>query len=611
MNVYNARRWESRQQEQQSKLQTDEGRRVRIAYLFTVNGRAVRQVLRLFKLLFNEEDYFYFHVDSRQQYMQQSLQDLERKFPDNVKVASGDERWATIWGGASLLKMLLSCIRNMINLGWKWDYVLNLSESDFLLKHPTELKDFLASNRGANFVKSHGRDTATFIKKQGLDRTFFECDNHMFRIGPRDLPGGIEMDGGSDWVCLSRDFATYILSEEPDDLLAGLFSVFNYTLLPAESFFHTALRNSRFCTTITNNNLRVTNWKRSQGCKCQHKAVVDWCGCSPNVFLESDETKIMNSQNRDVFFGRKFEPSVSMAAINMAEEMIYGLPKTSEETFNKDQYWENLYHHATDEHSQFEAKSLVTMIAQECSLRIANHKKIDLVDTTAYYFRDSLDSILVQFVLDGDRFECRTKHSYSTAVKHRNGILTVGSRMDVKEQIFRNVLGAVSQDSPPQLMFQFEEEAKESEPEQGMALWFDPSGKLDFINANVVVNKTKTLDVVTPKLRSKMAGIWTVVFVMEEFTSPPIDFLMLASNYKAKNDGYDEAFMQNHDHDNLIQDVKKHKLDHEHARGIFDGVTNAFYSIVNLCSEDQMENLERCSKTDWSSLSYDEKSNLD
>jgi len=41
-----------------------------------------------------------------------------------------------------------------------------------------------------NFVKSHGRETATFVKKQGLDRTFYECDNHMYRLGPRTLPDG-------------------------------------------------------------------------------------------------------------------------------------------------------------------------------------------------------------------------------------------------------------------------------------------------------------------------------------------------------------------------------------------------------------------------------------
>ena len=42
---------------------------VRVAYLFVVHGRGLRQILRLFKLLYDEKDYFYFHVDQRDTYL--------------------------------------------------------------------------------------------------------------------------------------------------------------------------------------------------------------------------------------------------------------------------------------------------------------------------------------------------------------------------------------------------------------------------------------------------------------------------------------------------------------------------------------------------------------
>ena len=35
--------------------------------------------------------------------------------------------------------------------------------------------------RENNFVKGHGREQDKFVKKQGLDKTFYECDNHMWR----------------------------------------------------------------------------------------------------------------------------------------------------------------------------------------------------------------------------------------------------------------------------------------------------------------------------------------------------------------------------------------------------------------------------------------------
>ena len=42
-------------------------------------------------------------------------------------------RMATIWGGASLLQMILSTMADLeyILTDWHWDYLINLSESDF------------------------------------------------------------------------------------------------------------------------------------------------------------------------------------------------------------------------------------------------------------------------------------------------------------------------------------------------------------------------------------------------------------------------------------------------------------------------------------------------
>ncbi len=52
-----------------------------------------------------------------------------RKFP-NADIAPW--RMATIWGGASLLSMLLRCMKDVLDKKeWKWDFFINLSESDY------------------------------------------------------------------------------------------------------------------------------------------------------------------------------------------------------------------------------------------------------------------------------------------------------------------------------------------------------------------------------------------------------------------------------------------------------------------------------------------------
>lgn len=211
--------------------------------------------------------------------------------------------------------MLLSCMKDLLESDWDWDFVLNLSESDFPIKSIDKLTDFLTANKNKNFVKSHGREVQRFIQKQGLDKTFVECDTHMWRIGERVLPLNIQIDGGSDWICLSRKFVEYVTAEEKDELIEGLLKIFRFTLLPAESFFHTAIRNSIFCDSYIDNNLHITNWKRKLGCKCQYRHICDWCGCSPNDFKPEDWIRLQATETKQLFFGRKFEPVVNQLVI--------------------------------------------------------------------------------------------------------------------------------------------------------------------------------------------------------------------------------------------------------------------------------------------------------
>ncbi len=86
------------------------------------------------------------------------------RFP-NIRMVQ--KRFATIWGGASLLQMLLSSMGELLEMpDWQWDFVMNLSESDYPLRPLEDLEEFLGRKKGKNFVKSHGRDTADFVRKQ-------------------------------------------------------------------------------------------------------------------------------------------------------------------------------------------------------------------------------------------------------------------------------------------------------------------------------------------------------------------------------------------------------------------------------------------------------------
>lgn len=86
-----------------------------------------------------------------------------------------------------------------------------------------------------NKVKYNSKNElcSRFIKKQGLDRLFHECDNHMWRLGERNIPEGLEVSGGSDWFSLTRRFVEYVINSQ-DELVSGLKQFYTYALLPAE-----------------------------------------------------------------------------------------------------------------------------------------------------------------------------------------------------------------------------------------------------------------------------------------------------------------------------------------------------------------------------------------
>ena len=290
----------------------------------------------------------------------------------------------------------------------------------------------------------------------------------MYRLGPRSLPDGLKLDGGSDWVCLSKDFVDYILDEEKrDNMLQGLFTIYNYTLLPAESFFHTALRNSQFCSSYVNNNLRITNWKRKLGCKCQHKSDVDWCGCSPMVFQMDDWEKIRKSKSREVFFARKFDAKISQSVINEIDQWILSeddsiSENNLDESFEK--YWENIFHHLDDDKSDNPVLELANVLVE--NIKIRDVKKVAQVEqVTALFIRDQLESLLVSYQNE-DGLEFESQYVINSQSKNFTNSdfeisLSVGTKFDVKENVFRSLVQVMGVAQVPQLLIKIEKARSE------------------------------------------------------------------------------------------------------------------------------------------------------
>ncbi|XP_077264454.1 xylosyltransferase oxt [Temnothorax americanus] len=635
------------QEARNSSLKNELEQPVRIAYLLTVNGRASRQVKRLISILYRSSHFFYIHVDARQDYLYREMLELEKLCKlNNIKVARGEGlRHASIWGGASLLTTFLKSAQQMLAYHQHWDFLVNLSESDFPLKSDNQLTEFLSWNKGMNFAKSHGREVQRFIAKQGLDKTFVECEARMWRTGDRKLPDGIQIDGGSDWFALSRDFVEYVADPNPDQLVANLLKLFKYTLLPAESFFHTVLRNSRFCNTYIDNNLHMTNWKRKLGCKCQYKAVVDWCGCSPNDFKLEDFNRLRNTVDRNIFFARKFEPVIDHRIIDRVEEWLYP-DRTNKTTrsWGYNAYWQSLYHRADlsplpDDALLTLSYSLARLVYRKLNV---NHKNVRLLENTAYFRDNRFAGILIlaenkEEYSDGRarRVEAliSMRHNFSASRLWSGKIrsLSVSTDYDQKEQTFRNLMGSMGPYSTPILAYEFDPGV--TIPQNVSILWIDPHGRLADVNY-LLLEEMTLVGHVKPQLNEQLAvGTWRLLLVADTQLMAKLKFLVNPLSYwktkkidldKAKEilDGPNAVYRITEEMNKSWSKIAKAAMANEpitHSRNRIgedlddwlDRSVYEHYEIGEVCDADDEirseSKLQKCLDTPWSSLSPDSK----
>lgn len=506
------------------------------------------------RIIYRPHHVYLIHVDARQDYLFRNLLALELKYP-NIRLTR--KRHASIWGGASLLDVILEALEQLLEMDSRWQFAFNLSESDFLLRSIEDLESLLAANPGRNFLKSHGRQTRQFIHKQGLDRVFHQCEGRMWRLGDRSLPAGIRIDGGSDWIGVTRQLAQYAtgmsangVKGESDSLLKGLKELYKHTLLPAESFFHVLVLNSRFCDTFVDNNLRMTLWRRSQGCLCQHKHVVgmekfssvlnpvhisiislaslDWCGCSPMVFRTGDWSQLLSvmAKSPTIFFARKFESSIDQSVMNRLEEKFVANASLAYPGW--DSYWENAYHVADVTPRPHPALIAVTKSLARHALALltsssqlkptdvcSSFPKPDrIVSVTSYFRLDHYQGDLILFEAGGEtQFEALVKPLAKSKILPKSGSpstrflasIQIGSDYDPKEQVLRNRLGVLSSDAKPVTVLRWATQQhsvdinqtgglnQNSSSETAHLVWFDPDDHVRFVHAVNISDNSKVL----------------------------------------------------------------------------------------------------------------------
>ncbi|XP_030646535.1 xylosyltransferase 2 [Chanos chanos] len=622
---------------------------VRIAFVLMVHGRAVRQLKRLLKAIYHKDHFYYIHVDKRSNYLHREVLKMAEQYP-NVRATPW--RMVTIWGGASLLKAYLRSMQDLLSmLDWEWDFFINLSATDFPTRTNDELVVFLSQNRDKNFLKSHGRENARFIKKQGLDRLFHECDNHMWRLGERTIPEGLEVSGGSDWFSLTRRFVEYVVNSE-DELVTGLKQFYTYALLPAESFFHTVLGNSLMCDTLVDNNLRVTNWNRKLGCKCQYKHIVDWCGCSPNDFKPTDLIRIQQL-TRPTFFARKFESTVNQEAIDILDAHLYGHYPPGTPALKA--YWESLF----EREGGAGSLSDVALTAYTSFFRLGLHSQETTHSSTdACRFEPIGYPLSVHLYFYDDRFQGylvrQEVHNLGTKEREMLEIwavpqamlqlesnlreferlkhLDVGTDWDPKERIFRNFGGVMGPLDEPVAVQKWARGPNLT----ATIVWIDPAHVVAASYDISVDVEAEFTQYKPPLQRPLRPGVWTVRVLRLWERVAETRFLVTPLAFKGKeplrkdehswlhtgppgNLYLEQSFQQLAQilklpamEPALQEAQKKALLVGKPLEAWVDSLVGGFWVTGDVCASQASTcpTVALCAQTTWSSLSPDPKSEL-
>ena len=228
---------------------------MRIAYLLLVHNTP-NHLQRLLNALKHNHDDFYIHIDRK------SNNSFDKIAGERIYFSS--EKIPVYWGEFSQIEVILMLIRQALGSGKKYDYFILLSGSDYPIRSPEYIHNYLQNNYGDEFINlvkipnnelgkpltriteyrvGSDKPVQRFIYEKivGFKRLF---GSGYFRRDFSKRFRDIVPYGGSEWWALTGEACKYVV--DFSDSQKVFFEFFKNTLCPDEMFFQTILGNSHF-----------------------------------------------------------------------------------------------------------------------------------------------------------------------------------------------------------------------------------------------------------------------------------------------------------------------------------------------------------------------------
>jgi len=273
-----------------------------IAYLILVH-RYPNQFKRLFRAIYHSANYYLVHVDKRSGVgLQTEIQNFLSGFPNASLLKSEN----TLWGGYSLIDAELRGIKELLKMGLKWEFFINLSAQDFPLKSQAHIQDFLNRNIGKNFIKVANQSKFRSDTLSRIQNYTIEFGNRILRIPiKRPYLVGVTPYIGNQWMILSRKFCEFV-SYNPE--VERFKRFYRHTFIPDEGFFQTVIMNTSYKGTIINDDKRTIDWVPIGTIKLR-----------PRNFTFKDAGFLLASQG---LFARKFNEAVDGKILSILESNL-------------------------------------------------------------------------------------------------------------------------------------------------------------------------------------------------------------------------------------------------------------------------------------------------
>ncbi|MEW6029438.1 MAG: beta-1,6-N-acetylglucosaminyltransferase [Chloroflexota bacterium] len=274
-----------------------------IAYLILVH-RYPNQFKRLFRAIYHPANYYLIHVDKRSGVgLQKEIQDFLAGF-SNASMLKSEK---ALWGGYSLVNAELRGIKELLKMGLKWEFFINLSAQDFPLKSQAYIHNFLSLHKGKDFLK---------VANQSKFRpdTLSRIENYVTESGDdivntpvlkRPFLRGVTPYIGNQWMILSRRFCEFV-SYSPE--VERFKKFYRNTFIADEGFFQTVIMNTSYKGIIVNDDKRTIDWVPMGTIKLR-----------PRDFTSKDATFLMSSQD---LFARKFDETVDGDILDILESHL-------------------------------------------------------------------------------------------------------------------------------------------------------------------------------------------------------------------------------------------------------------------------------------------------